>query len=144
MPTPDRDTQAVIYIRVASRHPDDAGAIARQRAECLRIARERGLTVIREYVDQGRPGHFSLQLELQHLLRDLATRHDAAFVVVRDYARLGRSLADFDTALQLIRAHGAEVATVTGIEAAERFIREHGLGAEIPPHQGHLQSEGDK
>jgi DNA invertase Pin-like site-specific DNA recombinase len=72
-------------------------------------------------------------------LRDLAARHDAAFVIVRDYARLGRSLTDFDTALQLIRAHGAEVATITGIEAAERFIREHGLGAETPPHQGQVE-----
>src|SRR5690242_17681363 len=129
MPESDRETRAVIYIRVASRHPDDLATAERQRAECIRIARERGLTVIREYVDQGRPGHLRLQLELQRLLYDLAERRDAAFVVVRDYSRLGRSLEDFDTALQIIRACGAEVATVTGIEAAERFIREHGLGS---------------
>jgi DNA invertase Pin-like site-specific DNA recombinase len=117
--------------------------VAKQRVECLRIARERGLTVIREYVDRGRPGHFDRQLELQRLLRDLAAHHDAAYVVMGDYARLGRSLTDFDTAIQHIRAHGAEVATVTGIDAAERFIREHGLGAETA--QRHLQlEEGDQ
>src|SRR5262245_2668540 len=89
----DPETQAIIYIRVASSR-DDLTDVERQREECLRIARERGLTVIREYVDQGRSGHLSGQLALQRLLHDLAERHDAAFVVVRDYSRLGRSLTD--------------------------------------------------
>ena len=88
-------TQAVMYLRVASSDSDDSSKIAHQRAECQRIAHERELTVIREYVDRGRPGHFERQLELQRLVHDLAVHRDAAFVVVRDYSRLGRSLADF-------------------------------------------------
>jgi DNA invertase Pin-like site-specific DNA recombinase len=59
MPESNLKDQAVVYIRVASSQQEDSDSIARQREECLSIARERGLTIIREYVDQGRTGHLS-------------------------------------------------------------------------------------
>lgn len=116
--------RAVMYLRVASAHEVDASAVTRQREACLRIAARHGLTVIREYADVGRPAQLDQQLQLRRLLDDLFERQDAAFVVVYDYPRLGRSLADLNEVEARIRGCGAEVVTITGVEAGERFVRE--------------------
>jgi hypothetical protein len=117
-------SRAVVYLRTARNHPDAATAVAYQREGCRRIAERHGLTIIREYVDAGRPARLEQQLELRRLLDDLFEHHDAAFVVVWDYARLGRSMEQLDEVTDHIHACGAEIVTITGVEAAERFIHE--------------------
>lgn len=84
--------RAVVYLRVGSSHQENRGAIERQRQGCLQIAEQHGLTIVREYVDVGRPAQLEQQPELRRLLDDLFEQRDASFVVVRDYARLGRSM----------------------------------------------------
>lgn len=116
----NRQHRAVLYIRVASAQ-DDLGAIDHQREGCRRIAAEHGLTIVREYVDAARPARLPHQIELQRLLDELHQRRDAAFVVVWDYARLARDLTSLDDILRRIHACDAEVATMTGVQTAERF-----------------------
>ena len=132
MSTEEIKNRAVVYLRIARGHPDDATAVAYQREGCRRIAERLGLTVIREYVDVHRPGRLDQQPELRRLLDDLLERQDAAFVIVWDYARLGHSMEQLDDIIGRIRACGAEVATITGVEAADRFIRERHV--EQPNH----------
>lgn len=120
---PTFEQRAVVYLRVASHHPNDSSTITYQREGCQRIAAKHGLTVIREYRDVGRSAMFERQHELQRLLDDLGQTRDAAFVIVWDYARLGRSLDQLNTVCDLIRACGADVLTITGMEAAQRFVR---------------------
>jgi DNA invertase Pin-like site-specific DNA recombinase len=121
MSTEETAHRAVTYLRVASAHQEDQGAIDRQREGCQRIAERHGLTVIREYVDVGRPARLDQQMELRRLLDDLMERQDAAFVIVWDYARLGRSMEQLDDVISRIKLCGAEVATITGVEAAARL-----------------------
>jgi len=117
--------RGVIYLRVASPKQKAEGAIARQREGCRWLAAQHGLTIVREYVDIGRPARLEQQVELLRLLDDLHQRRDVACVVVWDYARLGRSMTQLEQVTHHIRACGAEIITMTGVEVAERFIREH-------------------
>jgi hypothetical protein len=115
-----REQRAVMYLRVASAQ-DDLGAVDRQREGCQRIAAQHGLSVVREYIDQGRPARLQQQIELQRLLTDLAEHRDVGHVVIFDYARLARDLASLDGIIRRIHLCGAEIATTTGVEVAERF-----------------------
>jgi hypothetical protein len=119
----NRKRRAVLYLRVASSAGDAEQAAANQRTACQRIANTYGATVVREYADLGQPARLRQQTELRRLLADLAEKQDVGFVVVWDYARLARDLATLDEIIRRIRACGAEVATLTGVQAADRFIR---------------------
>lgn len=116
-----RDRRAVTYLRVAHTPEDSERVIIAQREACERIANTYGVTIAREYVDLGKPARWAQQTELQRLLTDLAERRDVGYVVVYDYARLGRDLTSLDGIIQRIQLCGAEIATTTGVEAAERF-----------------------
>jgi DNA invertase Pin-like site-specific DNA recombinase len=120
----DHQHRAVIYLRVASAHEVDDSAINQQREGCMRLAARHGLTVIREYVDVGRGARLEQQVELQRLLDNLRQKRDAEAVIVWDYARLGRSMTQLDDVIHSIRSCGAEIVTIVGVEAADRFIRE--------------------
>jgi hypothetical protein len=119
----DRKRRAVLYLRVASAAGDAEQTVANQRTACQRIANTYGATVVREYTDLGKPARLQQQTDLQRLLTDLAEKQDVGFVVVWDYARLARDLATLDEIIRRIRACGAEIATLTGVQAADRFIR---------------------
>ncbi|MEU0885850.1 recombinase family protein [Lentzea sp. NPDC005914] len=118
---PHRTRHAVSYLRVASSSKDDPNAIDRQREICQSLAHTCGLTIVREYVDIGRPARLPQQSQLQLLLDDLKRLCDAAFVIVPDYARLARDLAQMDNVTQQIRAAGAEVATPSSARTAATF-----------------------
>jgi DNA invertase Pin-like site-specific DNA recombinase len=116
------ERRAVMYLRIASQHPRDAHTIPRQRDACQRIAAKHGLAIVRESVDIGQPARLDRQRELQRLLDDLAAKRDAECVVVWDYARLARDMRQLESVIGQIRVRGAEVVTITGVEAAERFL----------------------
>lgn len=138
MDTPtDRKHRAAIYLRVASVDPENQQAIERQREECLRIAERHGLTVVREYADVGRPARLDQQIELLRLMGDLHQWRDVGAVVVWDFARLGRSMEQLNQVIHHIHACGAEIVTITGVEAAERFIQG------LEQHYGRLPQEED-
>ncbi|MEV1116162.1 recombinase family protein [Actinosynnema sp. NPDC049800] len=118
-----------MYLRLGSAHPDDAAAVALQRETCQRIANKHGLAVVREYVDVGRPAHLDRQPALQQLLGDLEVQCHIQAVVVWDYARLARDMRQLEEVIGRIHACGAEVITMTGVEVAERFIRQQELRA---------------
>jgi site-specific DNA recombinase len=123
--------RAVVYLRVASSHQADASTVNRQREDCMRIAARHGLTVVREYADIGRPARLDQQVELLRLLGDLHQWRDVAYVVVWDYARFARSMEQLNQVVHHIHSCGAKVATTTGVEVAERFIREQQGGQPI-------------
>lgn len=120
--SPTFEQSAVAYLRIASRQPDDAAAIMHQREGCQRIATRHGLTIVREYLDVGRPARLDQQIELLRLLDDLHHLRDVAFVIVWDYARLARSMEQLNLVNHHIHACGAGVLTITGMEAAQRFM----------------------
>lgn len=131
MPTPSHnqgkhklrsERRAIVYIRVGGGQQDSDFAMTAQRERCYQIAASHGATVVREYADLGQPARLEQQTELQRLLTELDQRRDAAYVVVWDYARLARDLVSLDDIIRRIRACGAEVATLTGVQAAERFV----------------------
>jgi hypothetical protein len=83
---------------------------------------------VREYIDIGKQARLDQQIELWCLLTDLERLRDATYVVVSDYARFGRDLQSLDDVIGRIRACGADVATITGVETAERFDSTRLLG----------------
>lgn len=115
-----RAQRAVMYIRVGTAQKDSY-AIDIQRSECERIAARYGVAIVREYIDAGKPARLERQTELQRLLSDLERLRDAAYVVVWDYARLGRDFQSLDDVIRRIQACDTEVATITGVETAERL-----------------------
>lgn len=123
-PTNSREQRAVIYLRVASSRQVDASTVDRQREACQRIAARYGLTVVREYADLGRSARLDQQVELLRLLDDLHQWRDVAYVVVWDYARLARSMEQLNQVTHHVHACGAKVVTLTGVEVADRFLRE--------------------
>jgi DNA invertase Pin-like site-specific DNA recombinase len=120
----NRDSRAVMYLRVAPRHLRDTEAISHQREACQRIAAKRGLCVVREYIDLGTPALLERQTALQRLLADLSEHRDAAHVVIWDYARLAQDMTQLDEIISQLRVQGADVVTMTGVEVAERFIHQ--------------------
>lgn len=112
---------AVVYLRVGHAGDGSGNAITAQRTACEHIARRYKLTIVREYVDQGKPARLTQQTALRKLLADLEQNRDVAYVIVSDYARLGRDLQSLNDVMSRIRGCGAEVATITGVEVAERF-----------------------
>ena len=138
MTTENNLNHAVVYLRIARSHPDEATAVSYQREGCRRIAERHGLTIIREYVDIGRPARLDQQIELSRLLEDLHQRRDVVAVIVWDFARLGRSMGQLEQVTHRIQECGAEVVTITGVEAAERLIwettdRTRGPGGRVTP-----------
>lgn len=118
----DPKRYAVMYLRIARGHPDDATAIMYQREGCRRIAARQGLAIIREYVDVRCPARLDRQTELRRLLCDLERLRDTSCVVVWDYARLSRDLTELESIEDQIHACGAKIATITGVETVERFV----------------------
>jgi hypothetical protein len=116
-----REQRAVMYLRVAHAGDDSDRAITAQRSACEQIANAHGVTVVREYVDLGKPARWEQQTELQRLLTDLAEHRDVGYIVIFDYARLARDLASLDGIIRRIHLCGAEIATTTGVAAVERF-----------------------
>lgn len=116
-------SRAVMYLRIASGHPEDAKALDLQRDGCKRIAEQYGLQIVREYVDAGVPAVLERQTSLQHLLEDLARQRDAAYVVMWDYSRIGRTMDQLDEVVSRLADAGATIATITGVETVDRFLR---------------------
>lgn len=118
-----REFRAVVYMRVASSKEGSTYAVDLQRRACEQIAAKYDVSIVREYIDVGRPARLVRQRELQQLLIDLEHLRDAAYVIVSDYARLGRDLASLDDVIRRIGACEAQVVTLTGVESAGRLAR---------------------
>lgn len=115
--------QAALYLRVGSARQSAWMAVEQQRDDCQRIAEGYGLQVVREYLDFGRPALLEHQHELRRLLNELARARDVAYVVVWNYARLADGMLQLEEVTSGIREAGAQIVTMTGIEAAERFLQ---------------------
>ncbi|MEV6873927.1 recombinase family protein [Amycolatopsis sp. NPDC051128] len=113
-----REGSAVIYLRSCGNELDP-----RQHSECLRIAERSNLTVLRVYRDIGTPARLERQTDLQSLLDDLAQLRDARYVIVWNYPRIGHDLAQINDVSARLHACDAEIMTITGVEAAARFIQ---------------------
>lgn len=123
-PETNRATPAVLYLRIPSAQQDTSAILDRQREGCRHIATQYGLTIVREYVDLECPAELEQQTALLRLLEELWQQRDAAFVVVWDYARLASDLTQLNDVIRRIHGCGAEVATLTGMRAAHRYVEE--------------------
>ncbi len=125
---------AAIYLRSGGGDDEPASIITRQREDCTRIATQHDLTVLREYADIGLPADLNRQAGLQQLLSDLRKYRHVGFVIVWNYSRLARSMDQLDTVIQHVRENEAEVLTISGVEAGNRFVR-NGLSGWISRHE---------
>jgi DNA invertase Pin-like site-specific DNA recombinase len=126
MPELKRQDCAVMYVRVGTHARLGDYNINQQKEACQRIAAKHGLTIVREYTDYGRAGLLRQQVGLQQVLDDLHRLRDAAYLVVYDYARLGRDMEQLAYIEEQLHACDVQIITITGVQAATRFINEHG------------------
>jgi DNA invertase Pin-like site-specific DNA recombinase len=101
--------RAVIYLRVASSHPEDQATVDRQREACQELARRYDLTVTGEYVDLGRSGWSRERRGLQRLLTDLGGAAPANYVIVDRVQRLSRNVEQHVRLQAALARSGADV-----------------------------------
>jgi DNA invertase Pin-like site-specific DNA recombinase len=108
-------TRAAIYCRISSDPDDSREGVDRQRADCLKIAADRGWTVIDEYVDNNvsaAKGAKKARQRYLDLLADIeAGKVDAVVIWMED--RLQRQLIELEEFLQV-----CEQASVTKLASA--------------------------
>jgi DNA invertase Pin-like site-specific DNA recombinase len=75
---------------------------------------------VREYVDAGVPAKLEQQTELRRLLAELTEYQDASFVVIWEYPRLARDMAQLDAITGRLADLGVTIATITGVETVNR------------------------
>ena len=126
--SPHRHT-AVLYLHVNSQQNSYLPSPFEQLEACQRIAAKYGLTIVREYVDHGETVQLSHQAGLRQLLDDLTRQQDAACVLVWHNGHLARDEAQAQAVLNVIHQAGADVVSVTDIEAAEQLAKGHAVTA---------------
>lgn len=103
--------RVAIYCRISLDRKEGAG-VARQLADCRALAAERGWEVVAEHVDNDVSAYRAKRRpEWRNLLRGLEDG-DYEAVVAYHPDRLYRRLADLATFVDVVKAAGAEVATV--------------------------------
>ena len=105
-----RLARAVCYLRTATTDADQP--IRAQRIVCEDTATSLGTTIVEEFTDEGKSGTRTNRPELQRLLRFIQ-REPVAFVIVRDFARLGRSPLDHLTICAAIHQAGAQLVSAS-------------------------------
>ncbi|MHA6629396.1 recombinase family protein [Pseudonocardia sichuanensis] len=114
MPT-DHATRAVIYLRQSLDAKGDGLAVERQRADCRRIAEQRGWTVAAEYVDnsisasdkrKARPGYDELVLAYE--------RGEFEALVCWDLDRLTRQPRQLEDWIDAAEGRGLRLVTANG------------------------------
>lgn len=101
--------RAAIYARISDARDDDTAGVERQVEDCRRLAADRGLEVVGEYVDNNRSAFSGrVRPEYERMLDDVAAgRVDVIVVWATD--RLYRRLADLEQLVEEL--HGVDVAT---------------------------------
>ena len=76
----DKFTNGVIYARYSSELQDE-GSIEAQLRDCYRFAQEKGITIIKEYIDEAKSGKTDNRQEFQKMISD-AQKKMFSFVIV--------------------------------------------------------------
>jgi DNA invertase Pin-like site-specific DNA recombinase len=111
----DARQHAVAFIRVNHGAAVSEAAFQQnidwQREKCERLAQDRELTIIREYLDEG--GGVSLERRpvLRDMLAELLTLRDAASVIATDEARISRKISELQYIRLQLEAAGASLVT---------------------------------
>jgi site-specific DNA recombinase len=114
------EQRAILYLRAARRpQRERETTIEAQRYACERRASERGLEVVREYVDYGTGGWLDQGPGLRELLGDLKLRREADWVITYDYARMARTVLEHTYALWDIQAAGARLEIASASRTAQ-------------------------
>src|SRR5699024_10840960 len=107
--------RAVIYLRISQDREMDGLAIDRQRADCERIAKDRGWQVLKEYVDQSKSATDKTKVRpaYDEMVRDYeAGSFDA--IVCYDLDRLTRQPRQLEDCIDAAEDNGLRLVTANG------------------------------
>jgi DNA invertase Pin-like site-specific DNA recombinase len=107
----NRIGRAVIYLRIGASSEYNTNLIEDQRDTCKQLADGHELTIVREYVDIGRPARLDQQVELNNLLDDLEQLQDIEFVIAANSSRVASDLKGAIFVLAKIHKNQAELLT---------------------------------
>ena len=105
---------AVAYLRRSTK--DQAQSLSRQRAEIERVAKERGIQILRWYQDDGVSGTEDLLREgFQSLIADAEQKRDFNVVFVYEWSRFAR-LGVYETGIWInrLRKAGVRIEAIAG------------------------------
>lgn len=105
--------RAAVYLRQSQDRADDRLGIDRQREDCLRLASERGWTVVHELADNDTSASSRKRPGYAALLRLIDTRA-VDVIIVWHIDRLLRRLADLEDVIDRCQAASVRLATVSG------------------------------
>jgi DNA invertase Pin-like site-specific DNA recombinase len=120
--------KAVMYVRMSTESQDYS--TDHQRAKIREYAAARGLSIIREYVDDGKSGlDIKGRAGLSTLIQDVqSTKADFSHIIVYDISRWGR-FQDIDEAAY--HEHTCRRAGIEVVYCGERFSNDGGLYASL-------------
>ena len=108
-------TRAAAYLRISQDHSGEGLAVARQREDALRLAKDRGWTIAKEYVDNSISASDSRQVRpgYDELCRDFeAGLWDA--LIVYDLDRLTRQPRQLEDWIDAAELRGLQLVTTNG------------------------------
>jgi DNA invertase Pin-like site-specific DNA recombinase len=114
---PDR-SQGVLYLRVSSVRQThtaididaDGNSIATQREECTRKARDKGIAIVREFVEPGKSAQtIEKRPEFRQLLAYLAEHPNVGYVFVYSRSRAFRNVEEAILTRQHLRGLGVRI-----------------------------------
>lgn len=135
--------RAAIYARISLDKQDGAG-VARQTSECQKLARERGLDVVRTYSDNSKSAYKGkLRPEFQRVLEDAqAGIFDVLIVWATD--RLYRALTDLESLVTALEQAGIQIETVKSgdidLSTADGRLHARLLGS-VAAHESEKKAE---
>lgn len=106
--------RAVVYLRQSKDAAGDELAVSRQREDCLKLAADRGWTVIGEYVDNDRSASNGQTRPRYEAMLKAADRSDFDVIICWHIDRLTRRLADLVELIPRLEVARVRVATVSG------------------------------
>ena len=106
--------RCVIYLRVSSREQADEGySISAQREACRRLMKDRGWTLVNEYVDAGESARTANRPAFREMLDRIAEAESVDCLVVHKLDRLARNLEDHVMVRAKLRKSGVELVSVS-------------------------------
>lgn len=106
---------AVIYCRISNDQEGEALGVARQEADCLRLAESRGLTVIETFTDNDLGASTRSRKKARPAYAEMMRRAETRefdFILSYSNSRLTRRPAELEEIIQLHERAGVRIATV--------------------------------
>ena len=112
-PTKPQPSKTALYCRVASRHPNDAGAMQNQLEKLRDFAKQQGYNICMEFSDNGYSGNNLIRPAFAEMEAAI-NRGEVDAIIIRGYDRIARNYLLFGDWDNWRRRKGVQLITLDG------------------------------